>query len=97
MPGGQLELDETPEQRVRREIHEETGLQVRVGLPIRTWIFEVVPSTSVLVVAYGCQLESQSSEILKSGEHTDVAFISQSRLSAIALPDGYRAAIADWR
>lgn len=54
LPGGRLEIGETPEECVAREIEEETGLRVRVGPVIRNWVFDVIPNRQLLVLAYGC-------------------------------------------
>jgi mutator protein MutT len=96
LPGGRLEPDETPEQCVEREVLEETGLQVRAGPVLRSWVFEVIPDKRVLVLAYVCRLESSPSSLRVSTEHTEVAFIETSRLGSIPLPEGYRSAIDAW-
>lgn len=96
LPGGRLEAGETPEECVRREVREETGLEVRVGPIIRNWVFEVLPTQDVLVLAYGCHLVADNIEPTLSGEHTAVRFFPVAKISDLPLPAGYRAAITDW-
>lgn len=97
LPGGRLEDDETPEQCVERGIEEETGRAVVIGPVIGSWVFEVVPGHHVLVVAYGGQLASPGADLQVSDEHLAVEFVPVDKLNELALPDGYRAAIAEWR
>lgn len=93
LPGGRLELGETPAECVAREIDEECGLQVAARRLLDCWVFEVIPGRRVLIVAYGCDLLSQPSRLRVSGEHDAVAFLPLTDLGRIALPEGYRSAI----
>jgi len=96
LPGGQLEENESPEQGVAREIYEETRLRVEVGRVLRAWNFEVIEGHRVLVIAYGCTLVSPPTELSISAEHAELRFFELKDLTEIALPDGYRRAIASW-
>jgi len=94
--GGRLEAGETPEECVARETEEETGLRIRVGPVIRNWVFEVLPTHHVLVLAYGCHLVTEDIEPTVSHEHTAVRFFPVAEISGLSLPPGYQAAITDW-
>ena len=56
LPGGQIELGESPAQCLAREIQEELCLQVEVGQPLDTYLFEVTPGRHVFIVTYECTL-----------------------------------------
>ena len=54
LPGGKLQLCETPEDCVAREITEEVGLAVKVGAILDTWVYHISEGVYVLIVTYGC-------------------------------------------
>jgi 8-oxo-dGTP pyrophosphatase MutT (NUDIX family) len=95
LPGGRLEIDETPEGCVVREITEELGLAVAVGPLLDCWIYEPLATRRVLIVAYGCTLVGDATARL-SREHAALAWFDAGALDGIALPAGYRRAIARW-
>jgi len=54
-PGGRLEDGESPEQALMREVHEETGFQVRVTRLIGLYS---APFKDDLVVSFACDIEA---------------------------------------
>ena len=56
LPGDRLELGESSAQCLARELFEELNIQVRVGLPVDTYLFEVVPGKHVFISTYRCAL-----------------------------------------
>ena len=95
LPGGRLEAGETPQQCVAREVEEELNLKVRVGPPVDAWVFEVVPGSRVLVLAYGCFVQDFVG-MAPSAEHSDVGIFGLDELESIELPDGYARAVRAW-
>ncbi len=96
LPGGQLELGETPEQCVAREIAEELDLTVEVGPLIDSWLFEnIVPGSHVFIVTYACELPGHAT-LQASVEHREVRWSALEELDALPLPAGYRRSIETW-
>jgi 8-oxo-dGTP pyrophosphatase MutT (NUDIX family) len=95
LPGGRLEVGESPQECVRREIEEELGIAVRVDALIDTWVYEVFPGERVLIVTYGCTAESLDG-IAHSDEHDDVLLAPVDTLHDLELPWGYLVSIRTW-
>ena len=92
LPGGQIELGETPAQCLAREIQEELRLEVEVGRPLDTYLFEVTPGRHVFIVTYECALIGPFGPTA-SNEHKGIGLFSDDCLPE-NLPAGYKASIA---
>ena len=95
LPGGRIDLGESPEQTLEREFVEELSIRVRAIGIIDSYIFEVVPSEHVFIVTYGCRLLGSFTPVL-SHEHTEFALHALGDLSHIPLPAGYARSINAW-
>lgn len=92
--GGRLELDETPEETVAREVFEESGITATPGRLLTSWVQPVDPlgSKRVLIVCFDCPVASAEPPVT-SDEHRSVRWWPRSELPGITLPVGYRRAI----
>jgi 8-oxo-dGTP pyrophosphatase MutT (NUDIX family) len=95
LPGGKLELDESPEVCLRREVSEELGLDVEVGPIVDAWVYRIAPGVDVLIVTYGC-FADPTTEIHYSAEHKALGLFDTATVDTLNLPVGYRRSIAAW-
>jgi 8-oxo-dGTP pyrophosphatase MutT (NUDIX family) len=96
LPGGRIEIGESPEECVAREIAEETGWRVRTGPILDSWMYDVgAAGRHVFVVTYGCFAETDLEPVL-SHEHKEIGLFRASEVDGLAMPDGYRRSIGAW-
>ena len=95
LPGGRLEIGETPEQALEREFAEELAVKVEALRLIDSYLFEVIPGKHVFVVTYGCRLRDGFAPAL-SDEHSAFGLYAPEELERIRLPEGYARSVRSW-
>ena len=95
LPGGKLELSESPERCLIREMAEELRLEIVPESILNSWIYTIVPGVDVLILAYGC-LESSREEAVLSDEHKELRWFPLAHVDALRMPEGYKASIRAW-
>jgi ADP-ribose pyrophosphatase YjhB (NUDIX family) len=96
LPGGRIEVSETPEECVAREIHEETRWKVTTGPILDSWMYYIHPAERhVFIVTYGCYPEADVEPVL-SHEHKEIGLFTESEVAQLNIPGGYQRSIAAW-
>ncbi|MEO1427646.1 MAG: NUDIX hydrolase [Cyanobacteria bacterium J06633_8] len=95
LPGGRIELGETPENCLIREFQEETSVNVKIEEIIDSYLFEVIPGKHVFIVTYGCKLIGNFLPKI-SYEHQEIGLHSINHLENINIPVGYAQSIFNW-
>ena len=95
LPGGKLELDETPVQCVAREIQEELNVEVVVEGIVDSWLYHINNETHVVIITYFCRVAEETPNIIKSSEHKEVKFATIEELEVINIPEGYKSSIIE--
>lgn len=81
LPGGRVELGESPWQAVVREVHEETGLEVEVRRLLGVY---AVPARSDLVLTFACARQGGALQL--NPEADDLQWFRRDALPANTLP-----------
>jgi 8-oxo-dGTP pyrophosphatase MutT (NUDIX family) len=95
LPGGKLELSESPEFCVAREIEEELQLAIRPDRLLDSWVLTIVPGIHVLILTYGCSETSEGRAVL-SHEHKELRWFPLAEVDSLRMPEGYKASIRRW-
>jgi 8-oxo-dGTP pyrophosphatase MutT (NUDIX family) len=91
LPGGRIEPGESSIECLAREIREELNIEARVGAPVDTYLFEVIPGKHVFIATYRCALAGPFTPSV-SHEHKRIGLFSPEALPT-NLPSGYRTSI----
>ena len=84
LPGGHIEVDEPKEEALRREVKEETGLEISDVRPLRT-----VEKTTFY------RAQSKGDDVILSDEHTEYRWVSEEEIKKLEIGTKYREAIED--
>lgn len=94
LPGGKIEINETPEECLIREIQEELNLKCSVSRLIDTWMYNILNKVNVFIVTYLCDKLIVDTEILKiSNEHKELGLFSIEDIDNLNMPQGYKNSI----
>jgi ADP-ribose pyrophosphatase YjhB (NUDIX family) len=96
LPGGRLEIGEAPVACVAREVSEESGWEVQAGPLLDVWVYQPIPDRHVLIVTYGCLIQSADSAPRVSHEHNDIGLFTGEQVPGLVMPQGYKDSIAAW-
>lgn len=72
-PGGKLELEEDPIPGLKREVKEETNLEIEVLIPVATWFGEY-NNKKILAIDYLCRFKSGNLKL--STEHNSYKWLT---------------------
>lgn len=86
LPGGLLEKGETLAEGLRREVHEETGLQIEIGRPLVNTFFDSkftfkdgrAMNATIVNLIYEC--ETVGNTVQMSDEHSDFKWMTEGEI-----------------
>ena len=78
-PGGRLHPHEPPRTGLKREIAEETGLEVEVLTPADIWFGDIYPGTAMLSIDFLVRITGGHLKL--SEEHSDYRWVSATELN----------------
>jgi 8-oxo-dGTP diphosphatase len=95
VPGGRVEEDESDQQAVRREVLEETGLHVTVGLRVGT-VQRPGPNGQVYDIRdYACGLAVATTPVA-GDDAAEVRWAGRPELKSLDLVDGLWDSLTEW-
>ncbi len=92
LPGGKLELGESPQSTVAREIEEELSLKATVGPILDSWVYTIDEERTVLVVTYGMHVVDFDG-MRCSDEHSEAGIFGLDEVAGLNMPSGYKTSI----
>lgn len=95
VPGGRVEVGESDHDAVRREVLEETGLHVTVGLRVGTVEVAAPDGGSYDVRDYACSVAVATSPVA-GDDAAEVLWVTRADLAALDLVDGLWESLSEW-
>src|ERR1041385_2920752 len=96
--GGRIKQFEEPEEALRREVREETGLEIEILKPLAVfhdYYGERTAENEMLLITYWCKTESD--HITLSDEHSEYKWVSGEEALDLAKHIGVRRDIRAWQ
>lgn len=88
IPGGRIEFGESPEEALKEEVSEETGLKIKIIEPMDTWKFRKSENEYRVGVDFLCITEEKDVEL--SSEHDAYRWVEEKELSDYDIYDSIR-------
>lgn len=87
LPGGGIDYGENPKTSAKREVFEETGLNVEISYPlhVHTYFVNEEQKKHTMDVTFHCKLVDESQQVRLSFEHSKYAWITFADLSKYPL------------
>ena len=95
LPGGRQEPGETAEQGVVREVHEETGLTVRVEREVGTVVRQAPSGDDYAIRDFVCVVRGDDA-VVAADDAVDARFFSVSELADLPTSEGLIEALINW-
>jgi ADP-ribose pyrophosphatase YjhB (NUDIX family) len=95
LPAGYVEVDEDPSDAARREVLEETGLNVRVGRLLDGYFFDDDPRGNGFLLVYECHV--WDGELILTPETNEAGFFTREHIPQPLAGAGHERAILDWQ
>lgn len=92
LPGGKVKYSEPPDKAIKREVVEETNLDVKVIKPY--WLFSYMnKDVHMIDIQYICVIMSEDPDVKISSEHDEYKWIAEKELDTIKLSQQMKMAI----
>jgi 8-oxo-dGTP pyrophosphatase MutT (NUDIX family) len=95
LPGGKLELSESPKECLAREVAEELRLVVEPQSILDSWVYTAAYGVHVLILTFACA-ETSEGEAVLSDEHNELRWFPLAEVDGLRMPDGYKKSIKSW-
>ena len=97
LPGGKLEIHETPQECLAREIEEELNIKVSVGTIIDSWHYHIDELTHVVIITYACVTQAHVNDLVLSHEHKELKLFAPEEIPYLIMPEGYKNSIKTFK